>query len=108
MAVTINDLAAIGSREAFGAVLAPQGRGYYVTLELLALVWGTMHHNDMVLPSLADAKTVTVERRSHDFARRYDLCCPCNCCCHSVYCCHSESVYRNRSGAAGGKYSAAR
>ena len=40
MAVTINDLAAIGSREAFGAVLAPQGRGYYVTLELLALVWG--------------------------------------------------------------------
>ena len=71
MAVTINDLAAIGSREAFGAVLAPQGRGYYVTLELLALVWGTMHHNDMVLPSLADAKTVTVERRSHDFARRW-------------------------------------
>ena len=49
----------------------PKDAGYYVTLELLALVWGTMHHNDMVLPSLADAKTVTVERRSHDFARRW-------------------------------------
>jgi hypothetical protein len=71
MSVTSQDLAAIGSRSAFGAVLAPQGRGYYVTLELLALVWGTLHHDDTVLPSTTQAKVITIERRGHDFARRW-------------------------------------
>ncbi len=41
MAVTASDIASLASQQAFGAVLAPQGRGYYVTLELLALAWGT-------------------------------------------------------------------
>ena len=71
MALSAQDLAAIGSREAFGAVLAPQGRGYYVTLELLALVWGTLHYDDTVLPSVEDTPVITVERRGHDFARRW-------------------------------------
>jgi hypothetical protein len=71
MAFTSQDLAAIGSRSAFGAVLAPQGRGYYVTLELLALLWGTVHHDDTVLPTPTDQKAITVQRRGHDFARRW-------------------------------------
>ncbi len=71
MSVTSQDLAAIGSRAAFGAVLAPQGRGYYVTLELLALVWGTLEHDGTILPSTTDAEVITVQRRGHDFARRW-------------------------------------
>lgn len=52
----------------FGATLAEQGRGYYITLELLALLRGTHLASDRVLPS--DEGALEIERRAHDFARR--------------------------------------
>ena len=60
-----------GSRQAFGGVLVSQGQGFYVTLELLALVWGTSKSMDEVLPSVSEHPVVEIRRRSHDFARRW-------------------------------------
>lgn len=54
-------------RAAYGAVLTQQGRGFYVTLELLAILWGV---NDLKLPLLIRDGPVRYRRRSHDFARR--------------------------------------
>jgi hypothetical protein len=54
-------------RSAFGAVLTDQGRGSYIALELLAILWGT---NALGQPLLAREGPVKYRRRSHDFARR--------------------------------------
>jgi hypothetical protein len=48
--------------------LTQQGRGYYVTLELLAILWGTYDLDGSVLPG---DEVVRYRRRSHDFARRW-------------------------------------
>ena len=59
------------SRHAFGVNLTSQGRGYYVTLELLAIAWGTARSSSTVLPTFtAGDEQLTYVRRSHDFARR--------------------------------------
>lgn len=55
-------------KKAFGASLYDQGRGFYVTLELLALVWGSWAAGHGVLPSASSP--ISFHRRSHDFARR--------------------------------------
>lgn len=55
-------------KRAFGASLYEQGRGFYVTLELLAIAWGTHALNGEVLPDVAG--TLRMHRRSHDFGRR--------------------------------------
>ena len=52
----------------FGATLAEQGRGYYIVLELLALLRGTHLASGEILPSSDGA--VEIVRRAHDFARR--------------------------------------
>lgn len=52
----------------FGATLAEQGRGFYITLELLALLKGTERSSGEILPGGSDA--LRIERRAHDFARR--------------------------------------
>lgn len=56
-------------RDAFGAVLTAQGRGYYVTLELLAIVWGTICYKGSAFSSQT-SEPIGYTRRSHDFARR--------------------------------------
>lgn len=71
MTVSAADIATTVSREVFGAVLVPQGRGYYVTLELLALAWGTSQTELGVLPAYSESEPLTVRRRGHDFARRW-------------------------------------
>ena len=73
MARSDNDVVNVASREAFGGNLVNQGRGYYVTLELLALVWGTSQQRamDEILPSPKDQEVLRIERRSHDFIRRW-------------------------------------
>jgi hypothetical protein len=59
-------------RQTFGAPLSQQGRGYYVTLELLAICWGTQHGSlKKVLPTLAPGQALLFRQRSHDFARRW-------------------------------------
>jgi hypothetical protein len=68
MTITAKDAAAETCRQAFGALLTQQGRGYYVTLELLAIVWGTYRQSREILP-ISDR--VEYLRRSHDFARRW-------------------------------------
>lgn len=58
-------------RQAFGANLTSQGRGYYVTMELLAIVWGTSNLPDgSVLPPYVGEDSLLYTQRSHDFARR--------------------------------------
>ena len=58
-------------RELFGAILSNQGRGFYVGLELMALIRGTLDHDGSVLPTpSSDGSPITITRRSHDFARR--------------------------------------
>jgi hypothetical protein len=52
----------------FGATLAEQGRGFYITLELLALLKGTQTSSGEILPVQKDP--LRIERRAHDFARR--------------------------------------
>ena len=65
---------AAATRALFGAPLQPQGRGYYVMLELLAIVWGVMKDMDgdgnpqKILDPQADE--LTYLRRPRDFARR--------------------------------------
>ncbi|MBK8979717.1 MAG: hypothetical protein IPM29_27780 [Planctomycetes bacterium] len=62
-------------RRLFGAVLADQGRGFYVGLELLAILRGTYDHTrktgerGTILPA-EFGSPLRLERRSHDFARR--------------------------------------
>lgn len=56
-------------KNTYGALLTNQGRGYYVTLEFLALVRGTMDRNEPILPESTDAP-VKIDRRSHHYARR--------------------------------------
>lgn len=56
-------------KQAFGASLYEQGRGFYVTLELFALVWGTLQACGEILPA-ADDQPLLIHQRSHDFARR--------------------------------------
>lgn len=70
-------------KDLFGETLAPQGRGFYVTLELLSIVWGTNklaqecaargdelpNGPESVLPT-GDLDLIHYQRRSHDFARR--------------------------------------
>ena len=59
-------------RAAFGAPLAQQGRGFYVTLELLAICWGTPQGQPgTVLPRIEGGEVLRYARRSHDFARRW-------------------------------------
>lgn len=59
------------SRHAFGVLLTSQGRGFYVTLELLAIAWGTKEINGVVLPDHDDEATaLRYRQRGHDFARR--------------------------------------
>jgi hypothetical protein len=53
----------------YGGILNDQGRGFYVGLELMALLRGTLDHADAILPDPTGAPIVAV-RRSHDFARR--------------------------------------
>ncbi len=55
-------------RSLFGGTLAPQGRGFYITLELIALVWGTDQMGGGILDP--EANELVYFRRSHDFARR--------------------------------------
>jgi hypothetical protein len=69
--ISTQDLAAEVSRAAFGALLAPQGRGFYIPLELLAIVWGTIQLGKEVLPSPEEQPEIVYLRRSHDFARRW-------------------------------------
>lgn len=69
MTMSAKDAGAVTCRRAFGSLLTNQGRGYYVTLELLSIVWGTYTLNQQVLP--ADLSQLTYVRRSHDFARRW-------------------------------------
>lgn len=57
-------------RDLFGAVLSDQGRGFYVTLELMALARGTLDCDGSILPSPAAGRELAIRRRSHDFARR--------------------------------------
>ena len=61
-------------REAFGVLLVQQGRGFYVTLELMAILWGTKQMGSQILPpfskDLKDDRRLTYRQRSHDFARR--------------------------------------
>ncbi len=72
MSISQKNAASETCRNAFGALLTSQGRGYYVTLELLAIAWGTLHHDGEVLPAFNEADTVLeYARRSHDFARRW-------------------------------------
>jgi hypothetical protein len=71
MARSQNDVVNVASRGAFGGNLVTQGRGYYVTLELLALVWGTSQAMDEILPDPTDRAVLLIERRSHDFIRRW-------------------------------------
>lgn len=54
--------------DCFGANLQEQGRGFYVTLELLAIVRGCLEAGLPLLDPKADE--LRYERRSHDFARR--------------------------------------
>lgn len=69
MTISPKDAGAETCRRAFGALLTQQGRGYYVTLELLAIAWGTHRLDGRVLPdNLSQLRYV---RRSHDFARRW-------------------------------------
>ena len=65
------DVREVGTR-CFGASLYDQGRGFYVTLELLAIIWGTRARdsNAQLLPSPSEVETLVYLRRSHDFARR--------------------------------------
>lgn len=59
-------------RQTFGGHLTQQGRGFYVTLELLAIAWGTANgHCGTVLPTLGEGERLTYVRRGHDFARRW-------------------------------------
>lgn len=62
-------LAAEVAKDLFGANLAEQGRGFYVALELFALLRGSLDDQGEVLrPS--DGEPLHVRLRSHDFARR--------------------------------------
>jgi hypothetical protein len=56
-------------QQTFGVNLQEQGRGFYVSLELLAIARGVrLHQPDNFLSP--DVPVVAYERRSHDFARR--------------------------------------
>jgi hypothetical protein len=55
------------AKSLFGANLAEQGRGFYVALELFALVRGTLEASQQILP---DGDDLLLNLRSHDFARR--------------------------------------
>ena len=68
MTITAKDAAASVCRQAFGSLMTQQGRGYYVTLEFLAIIWGTHSVDGTVLPG--PDLTAQYHRRSHDFARR--------------------------------------
>ena len=56
-------------RSLYGAILSGQGRGFYVGLELMALLRGTWLTDSQVLPSPGESP-LSIRRRSHDFARR--------------------------------------
>ena len=56
-------------KDVFGATLADYGRGFYVCLELLALVRGTFESSGEVLPS-DRSEPLVIKRRSHDYIRR--------------------------------------
>lgn len=62
-------MAAEVAKELFGANLADQGRGFYVALELFALMRSTLDGGGQVLPGMDDRPPRLVSR-SHDFARR--------------------------------------
>lgn len=55
--------------EVFGGKLQEQNAGFYVTLELLAMVWGTLECTGQALPDDLDTP-LRFQRRTHDFARR--------------------------------------
>lgn len=56
-------------RAVYGGILSGQGRGFYVGLELMVLLRGSLLHADELLPSPTD-EPITVKLRSHDFIRR--------------------------------------
>ncbi|UJR83669.1 hypothetical protein [Sandaracinus amylolyticus] len=56
-------------KEAFGGALYQQGRGFYVSLELFAMLRG-MHEADLPLLAEEKGQPIRYRRRSHDFARR--------------------------------------
>ena len=56
------------AKHVYGGTLDTAGRGFYVTLELLAVFWGVERRG--VLPLDPDDPAITYWRRSHDFARR--------------------------------------
>lgn len=56
-------------REVFGGLLAQQGRGFYVALELLAIIWGMERARQRPLDEHGDGK-IRYVRRTHDYARR--------------------------------------
>jgi hypothetical protein len=62
-------LAAEVAKDLFGANLADQGRGFYVALELFALLRGSLDEQGQVLPH-PDRGPLRLRLRSHDFARR--------------------------------------
>lgn len=56
-------------KDAFGGALYQQGRGYYVALELFAMLRG-MHEAGITLLGEEEGRPIQYRRRSHDFARR--------------------------------------
>jgi hypothetical protein len=59
------------AKEVFGGSLYSQGRGYYVLLELLAIIWGANEVDPTrVLVSSVPINEVRYARRGHDYARR--------------------------------------
>ncbi|WP_460650513.1 hypothetical protein [Kribbella endophytica] len=56
-------------KDVFGVNLQEQGRGFYVALELLAIIRGVLSHSPDELLS-PNAAPVTYDRHSHDLARR--------------------------------------
>jgi hypothetical protein len=56
-------------RDVFGGLLAQQGRGFYVALELLSIVWGMERARLRPLQRGGDGR-IRYVRRTHDFARR--------------------------------------
>ena len=55
-------------KDLYGGSLYGQGRGFYVTLELLALAWGSRRANGVALTP--PTEEIRFHRRGHDFARR--------------------------------------
>jgi len=71
MAVTKQEVSRAVVKEVFGGSLYTQGRGYYVMLELLAILWGIdkVEPANFLAPQLPIG-AVRYARRGHDYIRR--------------------------------------